>query len=61
MLTDNQKELIVAVAENNMLQAQVAAFKCLSENRYLKDATFCEEYSKKIRSNIFYANNMGGA
>ena len=54
-LTDNQKRMIQAVAQNDIIQAKKCAITCLVEDTTTKNNYFCSKYKSVLEST---ANNM---
>lgn len=54
-LTENQKKLIEAVSENDILQAKKCAVACCMEDKTAKNSAFCRRYESILR---MPANNM---
>lgn len=49
-LTENQKVLIMAIAENNMQAARKCAIACLTEDTTQKNQWFCKKYKSILES-----------
>lgn len=49
-LTENQKGLIMAIAENNMQAARKCAIACLTEDTTQKNQWFCKKYKSILES-----------
>ena len=50
-LTDTQKNLIEAIAKNNMPDIKKTAINCLKEDKTQKNKQFCERYIKQFERN----------
>ena len=54
-LTENQKKLIEAVSENDILKARKCAVACCVEDKTAKNSAFCRRYESILK---MPANNM---